>query len=94
MKRNLLLSALLLSSSCNHTPEIQRPFSKPEEVSISSRDTLRSVSVYEMGSKSEKTHRARAKELGILYVDYLHMINNNKTVAPKSEPVLYHKITE
>ena len=86
----LLSSALLLFSSCSHTTKIQRPFSEAKEVSISNKDVLQSVNIYQMGSNTDKEHRARAKELGILYVDYLHMINSNKKSTTSSVPTFHH----
>ena len=34
--------------------------------------------------------RAKAKELGMLYVDYLHLINNNKREVEHSQPTFEH----
>ena len=36
-------------------------------------------------------HRLRAKELGIQYVDYLHLVNNNKISVKQSYFKLRHK---
>lgn len=94
MNKILLTSALLSFSGCVTTPIIQRPFSKPKEVSVSNTDVLNSITIDEVNSGNDTKHRSRAKELGISYVDYLHMVNNNKIIAPQSEPVLYHKITK
>ena len=38
----------------------------------------------------ESDHRKKAKELGISYVDYLHLINTQKKSVNKSYPKLRH----
>jgi hypothetical protein len=82
-----LASILLLSSSCVHQPTIQRPFS---QLSVPGID-LNPISMEQVNSGDDLSHRERAKELGIAYVDYLHMVNNGKVSVTKSEPVIYHK---
>ena len=39
---------------------------------------------------NESYHRKKAKELGISYVDYLHLINTQKKSVNKSYPKLRH----
>ena len=40
---------------------------------------------------SDLHHRLRAEELGIQYVDYLHLVNNNKISVKQSYFKLRHK---
>lgn len=88
MKLIASASAVLLFSSCVHTTKIQRPFSK---VSIEKEHHVESISMEDVNSGNDSFHRSKAKELGVSYVDYLHMINNRKLNVIKSEPVIYHK---
>ena len=88
MKLITLTSAVLLFSSCVHTTKIQRPFSK---VGIEKEHHVESISMEDVSSGNDSFHRSKARELGISYVDYLHMVNNRKLNVIKSEPIIYHK---
>ena len=85
-----LTSALLLFSSCVHRPQVKRPF-KPTTVTLQQTEDITPITIEQVNTGEDTAHRARAKELGISYVDYLHMVNNGKISATKSEPVIYHK---
>lgn len=85
-----LTSALLLFSSCVHKPQVQRPFSNPT-VTLQRAEDILPITIEQVNTRGDTVHRARAKELGISYVDYLHMVNNGKLSVTKSEPVIYHK---
>lgn len=85
-----LTSVLLLFSGCSITRKIQRPF-KDSNITITEEHKLPPVSNEQINSGHDVQHRARAKELGLMYVDYLHLINNGKLHALESEPTLYHK---
>ena len=89
MKMIMLASALLLFSSCIHTPQVHRPFSP--EVRLEKIPNSKPISMEEINSGNDLSHRNAAKKLGISYVDYLHMVNNGKVKVIKSEPVIYHK---
>ena len=89
MKLILLASVIPLFSSCIHTSKIQRPFTR--EVNLDAKHHIDSVPIEKVSQGNDDFHRAKAKELGIIYVDYLHMINSGKLKATKSEPVIYHK---
>ena len=90
MKLIISASVLLLFSSCSHTAKIQRPFSQ-STVSLERHEALKPISIEEVNEGKDSLHRERAKELGISYVDYLHMVNNRKLSTTKSEPLIYHK---
>lgn len=85
-----LTSALLLFSNCVHKPQVQRPFST-STVTLQRAENVSPITIEQVNTGEDTVHRARAKELGISYVDYLHMVNNGKISATKSEPVIYHK---
>ena len=44
----------------------------------------------ELHEISDLSHRVKAQELGIAYVDYLHLINTNKNKVNKSMVKLSH----
>ena len=48
----------------------------------------------ELHEISDLSHRVKAKELGIAYVDYLHLINTNKSKVNKSMVKLTHTNNE
>jgi hypothetical protein len=52
------------------------------------------LSIEQVNSKIDIDHRARARNLGIMYVDYLHLINTGKLEVLKSYPVMYHRATQ
>lgn len=52
--------------------------------------SLQNVPVTQIGM-GDNSHRERAAELGISYVDYLHMVNTGKVEATKSHIIHYHK---
>ena len=43
---------------------------------------------------SDVQHRVKAQELGMAYVDYLHLVNNNKNKVVKSRIKLNHSNNE
>ena len=91
MKTPMLLTSLaLLFNGCTSLDKIKRPF-KNSRISITEEHKLSPVSNELVNSGHDVQHRARAKELGLMYVDYLHLINNGKLHAIESEPTLYHK---
>jgi hypothetical protein len=91
MKTLMLLTSLsLLFNGCTSLNKIKRPFTD-SRISITEEHRLPSVSNEQVNSGQDVQHRVRAKELGLLYVDYLHLINNGKLHAIESEPTLYHK---
>ncbi len=90
MKKLPLLSLVLLSSGCVHTSSVQRAIEQ-ETISIDKSDALLPISIEQVNSSADVDHRSKAKELGISYVDYLHMVNNGKLTTTKSDTVIYHK---
>ena len=91
MKTTILLTSLaLLFNGCVGLPKIKRPF-KNSKITITEEYKLPPVTNDQVNSGYDVAHRARAKELGLMYVDYLHLINNGKLHAIESEPTLYHK---
>ena len=48
--------------------------------------------VYKYKGFSEEEGRAEAKRLGMLYVDYLHLINSKKKEVIKSRPTFKHEL--
>jgi hypothetical protein len=63
-------------------------------IELSSIDTLPPVGSDEVNSGRDQVHREKARELGISYVDYLHLINNNKQKVLRSHLKLRHQINE
>jgi hypothetical protein len=91
MKTPIILTSLaLLFNSCVGLPKIKRPFSD-SKISITEEHKLPPVTNDQVNSGQDVAHRVRAKELGLMYVDYLHLINNGKLHTIKSDPILYHK---
>mgnify|MGYP003998481413 CR=1 FL=1 len=91
MKTLMLLTSLsLLFNGCTSLNKIKRPF-KGSKITIKEQQKLPPVSNEQVNSGQDIQHRAKAKELGLMYVDYLHLINNEKLHALESEPTLYHK---
>ena len=64
------------------------------KIEISELDTLPPVGSDSVNSGEDVVHRQKAKELGIAYVDYLHMVNNSKTNTTKSYIKLRHTNNE
>jgi hypothetical protein len=48
------------------------------------------ITIDQVNSIEDIDHRHRAKELGIMYVDYLHLLNNDKLRVHQSSASLYH----
>jgi hypothetical protein len=63
-------------------------------IELSEIDTLPPVGSESVNSGQDKAHRQKAKDLGIAYVDYLHMVNNSKTRTTKSFIKLRHTNNE
>lgn len=64
------------------------------KIELSELDTLPPVDADSVNSGQDKAHRQKAQELGIAYVDYLHMVNNSKTNTTKSYIKLRHTNNE
>ena len=64
------------------------------KIEISELDTLPRVDADSVNSGHDIAHRQKAKDLGIAYVDYLHMVNNSKTNTTKSYIKLRHSNNE
>jgi hypothetical protein len=64
------------------------------KIEISELDALPPVDPDSVNSGRDEQHREKAKELGIAYVDYLHMVNNSKTNTTKSYIKLRHTNNE
>ena len=87
MKNTCLAILASLLTSCISKPVntvVTLPSDTPSKLSITSD---------EVNTMTDLEHRLRAKELGIMYVDYLHMINSGKRSATQSSPVMYHKFS-
>ena len=54
------------------------------------RVSLKEVPAAQIGM-GDDSHRQKADELGLSYVDYLHMVNTGKVKATKSHIIHYHK---
>ena len=63
-------------------------------IELSQLDTLPPVGAESVNSGQDVEHRQKAKDLGIAYVDYLHMVNNSKTRTTKSYIKLRHTNNE
>ena len=64
---------------------------KVETVSIQHPDSNK-ITIQDVNTQADERHRKRAKEVGILYVDYLHLFNNNKLEVIESQPSHTHAI--
>jgi len=63
-------------------------------IELSEIDTLPPVGADSVNSGQDVEHRQKAQELGIAYVDYLHMVNNSKLKTTKSYIKLRHTNNE
>jgi|TARA_R110000851_G_scaffold136829_1_gene272579 hypothetical protein len=63
-------------------------------IELSKLDTLPPVSAESVNSGQDELQRQKAQDLGIAYVDYLHMVNNSKTRTTKSFIKLRHTNNE
>ena len=63
-------------------------------IELSEIDTLPPVGADSVNSGQDELHRQKAKDLGIAYVDYLHMVNNSKTRTTRSYIKLRHTNNE
>lgn len=63
-------------------------------IKLSELDTLPPVGAESVNSGQDELQRQKAKDLGIAYVDYLHMVNNSKTRTTKSYIKLRHTNNE
>ncbi len=82
MKYIILITLLFLSGCASNTIE------------LSEIDTLPPVGAESVNSGQDELHRQKAKDLGIAYVDYLHMVNNSKLKTTKSYIKLRHTNNE
>ncbi len=82
MKYIILITLLFFSGCASSTIE------------LSEIDTLPPVGADSVNSGQDKAHRQKAQELGIAYVDYLHMVNNSKLRTTKSYIKLRHTNNE
>ena len=78
-----LLTTLIFLSSC-----------ATSTIKLSEIDTLPPVDAESVNSGQDELHREKAKDLGIAYVDYLHMVNNSKARTTKSFIKLRHTNNE
>ena len=78
----IIITLLFLSGCASNTIE------------LSELDTLPPVGAESVNSGQDVEHRQKAQELGIAYVDYLHMVNNSKTRTTKSYIKLRHTNNE
>ena len=78
-----LLTTLIFLSGC-----------ASNTIELSKLDTLPPVSADSVNSGQDELQRQKAQELGIAYVDYLHMVNNSKTRTTKSFIKLRHTNNE
>lgn len=78
----IIITLLFLSGCASNTIE------------LSQLDTLPPVGAESVNSGQDVEHRQKAKDLGIAYVDYLHMVNNSKTRTTKSYIKLRHTNNE
>ena len=65
-----------------------------DNVGLSEADVLNPVSADLVNSGQDIQHREKAKELGISYVDYLHLVNNNKKRVLRSRLKLSHQLDD
>jgi hypothetical protein len=63
-------------------------------IELSEIDALPPVGADSVNSGQDVEHRQKAQELGIAYVDYLHMVNNSKLKTTKSYIKLRHTNNE
>ena len=63
-------------------------------IKLSELDTLPPVGAESVNSGQDELQRQKAQELGIAYVDYLHMVNNSKTTTTRSYIKLRHTNNE
>ena len=78
----IIITLLFLSGCASNTIE------------LSKLDTLPPVGAESVNSGQDELHRQKAKDLGIAYVDYLHMVNNSKTRTTRSYIKLRHTNNE
>ena len=78
-----LLTTLIFLSGC-----------VSNKIELSKLDTLPPVSAESVNSGQDELQRQKAQDLGIAYVDYLHMVNNSKTRTTKSFIKLRHTNNE
>ena len=78
-----LLTTLIFLSGC-----------ASNTIELSAIDTLPPVGADSVNSGQDEEHRQKAKDLGIAYVDYLHMVNNSKTRTTRSFIKLRHTNNE
>ena len=78
----IIITLLFLSGCASNTIE------------LSQLDTLPPVGAESVNSGQDELQRQKAKDLGIAYVDYLHMVNNSKTRTTKSYIKLRHTNNE
>ena len=64
------------------------------KIEISELDTLPPVGADSVNSGQDELQRQKAQELGIAYVDYLHMVNNSKLKTTRSYIKLRHTNNE
>ena len=67
---------------------------KADNVDLSEADFLNPVSADLVNSGQDIQHRQKAEELGIPYVDYLHLVNNNKKRVHRSRLKLSHQLDD
>ena len=94
IKRALYIIVLFIVCGCATTTNTANKEEYHTLVNELLVDMHKSEERIEFHEISDLQHRVKAQELGMAYVDYLHLVNNNKNKVVKSRIKLNHSNNE